>query len=69
MKKEIHPQYFSKAKARCACGAEFNIGSTKEYMEIEVCSQCHPFYTGRGKIIDTAGRVEKFKKRMAKKRK
>jgi large subunit ribosomal protein L31 len=69
MKKEIHPQYFPKAKVRCACGATFTVGSTKEFMEIEVCSQCHPFYTGKDKIVDTMGRVEKFKKRLAKKKK
>jgi large subunit ribosomal protein L31 len=69
MKKEIHPQYFPKAKVRCACGATFTVGSTKEFMEIEVCSHCHPFYTGKDKIVDTMGRVEKFKKRLAKKKK
>jgi large subunit ribosomal protein L31 len=69
MKKEIHPKYFPKAKVHCACGATFNVGSTREFMEIEVCSQCHPFYTGKDKIVDTMGRVEKFKKRLAKKKK
>jgi large subunit ribosomal protein L31 len=69
MKKEIHPQYFPKAKVRCACGATFTVGSTREFMEIEICSQCHPFYTGKDKIVDTMGRVEKFKKRLAKKKK
>lgn len=67
MQKNIHPKYFEKAKAQCACGAIFEIGSTKELTETEVCSACHPFYTGKEKIIDTAGRVEKFKQRMAKK--
>lgn len=66
MKKDIHPKYYPNAKVRCACGATFEIGSTKEYMEIEICSKCHPFYTGQEKIIDTMGRVEKFKKRLAK---
>ena len=67
MKKDIHPKYYSKATAKCACGHTFDIGSTKEFIETEVCSQCHPFYTGKTKIMDTMGRVERFKKRMAKK--
>lgn len=65
MKKEIHPQYYSKAKAVCACGAKFEVGSTLEKIEVEICSACHPFYTGNEKIVDTAGRVEKFKTRMS----
>lgn len=65
MKKDIHPTYYPKAKTKCACGAVFQIGSTKPEMEIEICSQCHPFYTGKEKIIQT-GQVEKFKKRLAK---
>ena len=68
MKKDIHPQYYPNAKTRCACGASFDIGSTKEFTEVEICSQCHPFYTGKEKIIDTMGRVEKFKKKMEKKK-
>jgi len=67
MKKDIHPQYYPKAQVKCACGNSFTVGSTKEFIEVEVCSKCHPFYTGKEKIIDTMGRVEKFKKRMAKK--
>ena len=67
MKKDIHPKYYNNAQVRCACGNIFTIGSTKELIEIEICSQCHPFYTGKEKIIDTAGRVEKFRKRLAKK--
>jgi len=67
MKRDIHPKYYSRAKAHCACGASFEVGSTQEIIETEVCSACHPFYTGKDKIIDTAGRVEKFKKRLAKK--
>ncbi|MCG2690119.1 50S ribosomal protein L31 [Candidatus Parcubacteria bacterium] len=67
MKKDIHPKYFSNSKVQCACGANFEVGSTKEAIETEVCFKCHPFYTGKEKIIDTAGRVEKFKQRMAKK--
>ena len=67
MKKDIHPVYFLNAKARCACGAEFVVGSTKESINVEICSSCHPFYTGTDKVIDTAGRVEKFKTRQSKK--
>jgi len=68
MKKDIHPEYYKKIKAKCACGAEFEIGSTKEHLETEICSQCHPFYTGKEKIVDTMGRVERFKKRLEKKK-
>jgi len=68
MKKDIHPKYYPKAKATCACGATFKIGSTKENTETEICSQCHPFYTGKEKIIET-GQVEKYRIRLAKKRK
>ncbi len=65
MKKNIHPNYFPNATFSCACGAKYAIGSTKESSNIEMCSACHPFYTGNEKIVDTAGRVEKFKARMA----
>ena len=67
MKKDIHPTYYQ-AKVDCACGNKFTVGSTKEKLEIEICSACHPFYTGTSKLIDTAGRVEKFKQRLAKKK-
>jgi large subunit ribosomal protein L31 len=67
MKKDIHPQYFSKAKVKCACGQTFVNGSTKETIETEICSACHPFYTGKEKLVDTAGRVERFKTRLSKK--
>ncbi|NCP58662.1 50S ribosomal protein L31 [Candidatus Wolfebacteria bacterium CG18_big_fil_WC_8_21_14_2_50_39_7] len=63
MKKDIHPQYYPKAKVRCACGNVFTVGSTKSEIQIEICSACHPFYTGKEKLIDVAGRVEKFKAR------
>lgn len=66
MKKDIHPSYYDKAVIKCACGNKITIGSTKEKMEVEVCGACHPFFTGKKKIIDTAGRVEKFKARSAK---
>jgi len=66
MKTEIHPKYFSTAKVTCAsCQAQFVVGSTKETIEVEICSQCHPLFTGLEKSIDTAGRVEKFKARAA----
>ena len=68
MKKDIHPAYYQ-ATMRCACGNTFVVGSTKKELEVEICSACHPFYTGGSKIVDTAGRVERFKARLAKKRK
>jgi large subunit ribosomal protein L31 len=61
MKKETHPTYFDKATVVCACGNTFTIGSTMEKIEVEICSACHPFYTGNEKVLDSAGRVEKFK--------
>ncbi len=66
MKSETHPNYFAGAKATCACGRTFAVGSTKEKLEVEICSACHPFYSGNEKILDTAGRVEKFKTRRSK---
>jgi large subunit ribosomal protein L31 len=69
MKKDIHPKYYPQAQAHCACGNKFTVGSTKELIETEICFKCHPFYTGQEKIIDTAGRVEKFQKRLAKSKK
>lgn len=66
-KKDIHPKYYQNAEVRCACGNSFKVGSTKEHIETEICSKCHPFYTGKEKIVDALGRVEKFKKRLAKK--
>lgn len=66
MKKDIHPTYYEKAKVECACGHKFTIGSTKPKMQVEICYNCHPFYTGKEKLIDTAGKVEKFKARREK---
>ncbi len=67
MKKDIHPKY-ALTSISCACGAKFhNVGSTKEDIRVEICSKCHPFYTGKQKIVDTAGRVERFAKLIAKK--
>lgn len=63
MRKDIHPVYYPKAKAKCACGQVFNVGATKETMNVEICSHCHPFYTGTEKLLDIAGRVEKFRTR------
>ena len=65
MKKDIHPAYFPQAKVICACGNTFIVGATKPELKVEICSNCHPFYTGEEKLIDTAGRVEKFKLRRA----
>ena len=65
MKKDIHPKYDIKTKANCACGAVFEVGSTLPEIRNEICSQCHPFYTGNEKIMDTAGRVDRFNKRKA----
>lgn len=66
MKQDIHPQYYPKAKIHCACGASFVMGATKPEIQMEICSNCHPFYTGEQKLIDTAGRVERFKTRRTK---
>ncbi|PJE69693.1 MAG: 50S ribosomal protein L31 [Candidatus Staskawiczbacteria bacterium CG10_big_fil_rev_8_21_14_0_10_38_10] len=66
MKKDIHPKYYPNARVTCACGNTFTIGSTKEYIETEICFKCHPFYTGKEKMVDTMGRVQRFRKRLAK---
>jgi large subunit ribosomal protein L31 len=65
MKKDIHPKFNIKTKATCACGAVFEVGSTMPEVKMEICSKCHPFYTGTEKIMDMAGRVERFNKRRA----
>ena len=65
MKQDIHPKYYDKATATCGCGKVFMIGSTMPEIQVEICSNCHPFYTGKEKLIDTAGKVEKFKQRRA----
>ena len=67
MKADIHPKYYQKANVRCACGNVFTVGSAKEFIETEVCAKCHPFYTKQEKVMDTLGRVQKFKERTAKK--
>jgi large subunit ribosomal protein L31 len=66
MKKDIHPKYYPEAKAVCACGNNFKIGSTLPEIRVEICSMCHPFYTGKQKLVDSARRVEKFHDRLAK---
>jgi large subunit ribosomal protein L31 len=65
MKKDIHPKYNNKSVVTCACGATFPVGSIMDKIDVEICSQCHPFYTGNDKVLDTAGRVDRFKKRSA----
>ncbi|MDA3918554.1 MAG: 50S ribosomal protein L31 [Deltaproteobacteria bacterium] len=64
MKKEIHPKYIQ-STASCACGANFEVGSTKENIKVEICSKCHPFFTGKQKLVDSAGRIDRFKKKYA----
>ena len=65
MKLGIHPEYFE-MKVRCACGAEVETRTTLKDLQVEICSQCHPFFTGKQKLLDTAGRIEKFKRKYAK---
>jgi len=62
MKKDIHPEY-GMTTVRCHCGHEFEAGSTKKNISIEICSQCHPFYTGKQKLVDSAGRIERFRRK------
>jgi large subunit ribosomal protein L31 len=64
MKANIHPKYFE-ANVACSCGNTFTVGSTVEKIHVELCYQCHPFYTGQQKFVDTASRIEKFQKRMS----
>ncbi len=65
MKKGIHPEYY-KATVKCACGNEFETGSTIKEIKVEICSKCHPFFTGKQKLVDSAGRVERFRRKYAK---
>ena len=65
MKEKIHPKYVE-AHVRCTCGNEFTTRATQDEIHVEVCSNCHPFYTGRQKLVDTGGRVERFQRRVAK---
>ena len=65
MKKGIHPEY-KETSIKCACGNEFTVGSTKSDITVEICSNCHPFYTGKQKLVDSAGRIERFRRKYAK---
>jgi len=69
MRDKIHPTYYPDAKVVCACGNSFVTGATKKLIKVEVCSKCHPMFTGEQRIVDTAGRVERFKKRYRRKEK
>ncbi|MCL0090013.1 50S ribosomal protein L31 [Dehalococcoidia bacterium] len=63
MKEKIHPKYYDEAKVVCSCGNTFTVGATRPTLKVEVCSRCHPFFTGEQRIVDTAGQIERFKKR------
>jgi len=65
VKNKIHPKWYPEAKVACACGATFTTGSTLPTISVEICSACHPLFTGQQKFIDTAGRVDKFNQRVA----
>lgn len=68
MKKDIHPKYYAESKVTCACGNSFVTGSTSPELKVELCSACHPFYTGKQKLVDTARRVEKFQAKVSAKK-
>lgn len=68
MKTAIHPTYTHSAKVICACGQTFTTGSTVDELRVEICSNCHPFYTGKQNLVDTAGRVDRFQKLVSKRR-
>ena len=63
MKAQIHPQYNSNAQVVCSCGAKFTVGSVKDQIHVELCDSCHPFYTGKQRFVDSASRIDKFKKK------
>jgi large subunit ribosomal protein L31 len=67
MKKDIHPAYYPEAKVICACGNTWTTGATQEVVRTDVCSACHPFFTGEQRIVDTAGQVERFMRRLERK--
>ena len=69
MKEKIHPKYFTDASVSCSCGNSFTTGSTRQTLRVELCNKCHPFFTGEQKIIDTAGRVERFNKKYKREKK
>jgi large subunit ribosomal protein L31 len=64
MKPDTHPQYYQASVSCASCGTEFTVGSTREELRLDICSKCHPFYTGKQTIVDTAGQVERFQKRL-----
>lgn len=66
MKQQTHPQYYDNCQVTCACGNKFTTGSTVEKIEVDVCSKCHPFFTGQQKFVDIKGRIDKFKEKQAK---
>ena len=66
MKTDIHPQY-QQVNVHCACGENFTTGSTKKELRVEICSKCHPFFTGKQKLVDTAGRIDRFQRKYGKK--
>ena len=66
MKEGIHPEYYE-CTVKCACGETFTTGAVKKEMKVEICSKCHPFFTGKQKLVDTGGRVDRFNKRYGKK--
>lgn len=63
MKEKVHPKYYDEAKVTCSCGNSFTVGATQPTLKVEVCSKCHPFFSGKQNIMDTAGQIERFKKR------
>ncbi|MEF9953348.1 MAG: 50S ribosomal protein L31 [Clostridium sp.] len=63
MREGIHPNYNNESVVKCACGESFTTGSCKDELKVEVCSKCHPFFTGKHKVLDTGGRIEKFMKK------
>ena len=63
MKTDIHTEYYAEAKVTCSCGKSYTTGSTKPELQVEICKECHPFYTGEQRIVDTEGRVERFNRR------
>lgn len=69
MREGIHPEYNNEAVVKCACGNTFTTGSVKDELKVEICSACHPFFTGKQKIVDAGGRVAKFNQKFAKKQK
>ncbi len=65
MKQDIHPEYHAEARMVCSCGAVYTTGSTKSELRVEICNQCHPFFTGEQRIVDTEGRVERLRRRFS----